>query len=68
MSTSEPGSHGEDVDLDRLREVLIEVSLSLQDRYPDRQPTEEEVASFLRERLEAEGHSDEEIAAILEGG
>lgn len=55
-------------DLSRLHDDLIEVSLALQARFGEREPSDEEVRSFMQEWLQTKGTSPDEIARILGPG
>lgn len=48
-----------------LQGSLIEVAYGLQERYGNREPTDEEARSFMREWLQGKGRSEEEIDRIL---
>jgi hypothetical protein len=45
---------------------LAEVMQALQERFGDKEPSEEEVRAFLRDRLVAEGRSAEEAERVLQ--
>lgn len=53
------------VDVAALHRLLLELGQGLQERYGDAEPSEEQVREFLRERLRAEGRTDEEITRLL---
>jgi rhodanese-related sulfurtransferase len=48
-----------------LHDELLAVTSALKDRFGDREPTEEELLAFLRERLIDEGRTPEEADAFL---
>jgi len=48
-----------------LHDELLAVTEALQERFGEREPTEEELHDFLRERLIAEGRTAEEAEAFL---
>ena len=60
------GAHGDD-DGDGVAAAVVETAEAVQEHFGDRQPSEEEVAEFLRNRLVAEGRSPEEADRILQG-
>jgi rhodanese-related sulfurtransferase len=55
-------------DLAHTRDSFLEVIFGLQQRYGNREPTDEEAREFMREWLESKGKSPEEIEEILSGG
>lgn len=55
-----------EVDVDELHNTLWQLAHELEERFPDREPSEDEVQQFLRERLRAEGRSEEEIQRFME--
>lgn len=52
------------VDLN-LHDELLSVMAGIQERFGDREPTEEELHAFLRDRLIAEGRTPDEAEAFL---
>ena len=54
-----------DPEAQRMADEFHEVVTALEERFGDREPTEEEVRSFLRERLVEEGKSPEEADRFL---
>ena len=60
------GAHGVD-DGDGVAAAVVETAQAVQEHFGDRQPSEEEVGEFLRDRLVAEGRSPGEADRILQG-
>lgn len=60
------GAHGVD-DGDGVAAAVVETAQAVQEHFGDRQPSEEEVGEFLRDRLVAEGRSPDEADRILQG-
>lgn len=58
-----PGTH----DADGIAAAVVETAQAVQKHFGDRQPSEEEIGEFLRDRLVAEGRSPEEADRILQG-
>lgn len=54
-----------EIDFDELHDLVLTLAAELQERFGDRELTEEELREFLIERLRAEGRSEEEIQAIM---
>lgn len=54
-----------EVDADELHGLLLTLAQELQERFPDREPTEEEVREFLQQRLRSEGRSEEEVQRFM---
>jgi len=54
------------IDLERYEEELAEVMQALQERFGDSEPSAEEVHGVLRDRLVAEGRSEEEADRFLQ--
>ena len=54
------------IDEERFEQELTEVMEGVAERFGDREPTEEELRSFLRDRLVADGRSAEEADRLLE--
>lgn len=54
-----------EIDFDQLHEVIETVATEMQQRFGDREPTEDELQQFLAERLRTEGRSEEEIQQIM---
>ncbi len=50
------------------RDSFLEVIFGLQQKYGNREPTDEEAREFMREWLQSKGKSPEEIEKILAGG
>jgi hypothetical protein len=65
----EPVDEGADGDHggDGIEAAVVETAQAVQEHFGDRQPSEEEVADFLQERLVSEGRSPEEARRILDG-
>jgi len=55
--------HGDE---ERFEQELTEVMAAVEERFGDRRPTEEELRALLRERLLAEGRSEEEADRVLD--
>lgn len=53
-------------DLAAVRDTLVEVAYAAQDRFGDREPTDEEARNFMLEWLVGKGKSPEEAARILD--
>jgi hypothetical protein len=53
-------------DEDQFEKDLTEVMSAIEERFGDREPTEEELRGFLRERLIAEGRSEEDADKFLD--
>ncbi len=53
------------VEHQRLQAELMSVLFDIQEHFGERQPTEEEIRAFLRQRLIDDGHSPEEADAFL---
>lgn len=60
-----PDRFGEDTSAQRLHDELLGVLRAVEERFGDREPSEEELQAFLRERLAREGRSDAEIDRIM---
>ena len=58
--------HGDEVDTDAFDRELADVMEAIEERFGDREPSEAELRSFLRERLLAEGKSAEEADLFLD--
>jgi ABC-type Zn2+ transport system substrate-binding protein/surface adhesin len=62
--------HGEHaappVDMEPFEQELTEVLLAVAEQFGDREPTEDELRAFLRDRLVAEGRSVEEADRFLD--
>ena len=52
-------------ELERLQSGFLELVFAVQERFGDREPTEEELRGFLRDRLLSEGRSPEEADQVL---
>jgi rhodanese-related sulfurtransferase len=63
----EPDPEREDLapELAQTRDNFLEVVFGLQERYGNREPTDEEAREFMKEWLESKGTSPEEIERIL---
>lgn len=66
VQPEDEGAHGVD-DGDGVAAAVVETAQAVQEHFGDRQPSEEEVGEFLRDRLVAEGRSPEEADRILQG-
>jgi hypothetical protein len=69
LATVEGDGHGHDHDhgdMDAFEEELTAVMAAVEERFGDREPSEEELRSFLRDRLVAEGRSPEEADRFLD--
>ena len=58
--------HHEDIDLDQYERELTAVMEAVGERFGDREPSEEELRTFLYERLLAEGRSAEDADRFLD--
>ena len=54
------------VDEEQFEKDLTEVMAGIEERFGDREPTEEELRAFLRDRLVAEGRSEEDADRFLD--
>lgn len=54
-----------EINFDQLHDLVLTLTSELQERFGDREPTEEELQQFLTERLRREGRSEEEVQAIM---
>ncbi|MFN2388955.1 MAG: hypothetical protein ABR575_05040 [Actinomycetota bacterium] len=63
--TSTEGPEDRVVDPKLLHDTLLELMSEVRSRYGDREPSEDEMRSFLRERLGTMGKSPEEADEIL---
>ena len=52
-------------ELQQLQNVFMEVAFAAQERFGERQPSEEEMQAFLRERLIAQGKTPEEADVLV---
>ena len=66
VQPTDEGVHGAHDD-DGVAAAVVETAQAVEEHFGDRQPSEEEVGQFLRERLMAEGRSPEEADRILQG-
>ncbi|HEV2767188.1 MAG TPA: hypothetical protein VGV63_05710 [Acidimicrobiales bacterium] len=66
VEPTEEGVHDAHDD-DGVAAAVVETAQAVEEHFGDRQPSEEEVGEFLRERLMAEGRSPEEADRILQG-
>ncbi len=60
------GGHDDDVDTEAFDRELASVMEAIEERFGDQEPSEEELRSFLRERLLAEGKSAEDADRFLD--
>lgn len=67
VASSKPPPDGLAPPLAAARDGLIEVAYALQDRFGDREPTDEEARAFMLEWLTSKGRTGEEAAALLDG-
>ena len=58
--------HGEEIDSDAFDRELAGVMEAIEERFGDREPSEEELRSLLHERLVAEGRSPEDAERFLD--
>lgn len=64
---SEPPPAGDlGINFKVFHDTLIDVTLALEERFGDREPTDEEVREFMRQRLLSEGRSPAEVERLLE--
>lgn len=54
-----------EIDFNQLHEIIETLTTEMQQRFGDREPTEEELQQFLAERLRTEGRSEEEVQQIM---
>lgn len=54
------------VDIQAFHDGLLEISAAVRARFSDRQPSEEEMRAFLRDRLISEGRTPEEADLFME--
>lgn len=54
-----------EIDFGQLHELIETLTTEMQQRFGDREPTEEELQEFLAERLRAEGRSEDEVQQIM---
>ncbi len=57
----------EEIDPKVLHDTLLELSSEVKAHFGDREPTEDEVQAFLKERLIGQGKSPEEAERIARG-
>lgn len=60
------GHEHDDGDMEAFERELTDVMVAVEERFGDRDPTEAELRSFLRERLVAEGRSAEDADRFLD--
>lgn len=63
----DPPPSGEATDWQAVHDAMLDASAAMAEHFGDRDPSEEEVRSFLRQRLLAQGRSEEEVDAVLRG-
>lgn len=56
---------GEHVDAQAVHDAFLDVVAAVEEHFGDREPDEDELRAFLRQRLLAEGRSEAEVEAIL---
>ena len=67
LATVEGEAHDHDHgDMEAFEKELTEVMAAVEERFGDREPTEAELRSFLRDRLVAEGRSPEDADRFLD--
>ena len=67
VATVEAEAHDHDHgDMDAFEKELTEVMAAVEERFGDREPTEAELRTFLRDRLVAEGRSAEDADRFLD--
>lgn len=54
-----------EVEFDQLHELIETLTVEMQQRFGDREPTEDELQQFVADRLRAEGRSEEEVQQIM---
>lgn len=54
-----------EIDFGQLHELIETLTTEMQQRFGDREPTEEELQGFLAERLRTEGRSEDEVQQIM---
>lgn len=63
---SDPAGESEDVvDAQALHDALLDLAGAADEHFGDREPSEEELRAFLRQRLIAEGKSEAEADAAV---
>ena len=67
LGVADPSEAEEGSEAALIHEAFLETAEALSERFGDREPTDEEVHSFLRERLMEEGKTAEEADRILAG-
>ena len=65
VAEPEPPPDDRPEELQRLQSTFLEAIFAVQEHFGDRDPSEEEVRAFLRDRLIAEGKSPEEADRYL---
>lgn len=55
-----------EIDFAQLHGIIETLTTEMQQRFGDREPSEEELQEFLAERLRAEGRSEEEVQQIMQ--
>ncbi len=65
LAEPEPPPDDRPPEMQQLQAGFLEVVFAAQERFGDRQPSEEEMRAFLRDRLLAEGKSPEEADTFL---
>lgn len=54
-----------EVEFDQLHELIETLAVEMQQRFGDREPTDDELQQFVADRLRAEGRSEEEVQQIM---
>ena len=62
----EASEHDHDHDHERFEKDLTELMGAIEERFGDREPSEDELRGFLRERLVSEGRSEEDADRFLD--
>lgn len=65
MENEEGGKPDENLDPQAFHDALLDVAGAVQEHFEDREPSEDELRVFLRQRLIEEGKSEPEVEAIL---
>jgi rhodanese-related sulfurtransferase len=68
VAEPEPPPDDRPEEVQRLQGKFLEAIFAVQEHFGDREPSEDELKAFLRDKLVAEGHSPEEAERFLEEG
>lgn len=67
MDSEQAGNPDESPDPQAVHDALLDVAGAVDEHFGDREPSEEELRAFLRQRLIMEGRSESDVEAILRG-